>query len=234
MLISLSGVRGSGKDTIANHLVKEYGFKALSWADSLKDALSAIFGWDRAMLEGNNPQDRRKRSLPDEWWEKKLNWYNNPLYKEKHQRFTPLLAMTYVGTDIFRHYFDDNIWVNSLLKKIDNYPRKANIVVKDTRYPNEIESLKDKGAFFITSLRGEIKPYSLQASEVNILYRKGLISKKEREWRLRGIASLFNIHDSEISWQSYNESVLIPNDSDIKTLHIKVDEVLKTFIDREK
>ena len=51
-IISISGERGSGKDTIASILVDEYGFQKLAFADSVKDSLSVIFGWDRIMLEG--------------------------------------------------------------------------------------------------------------------------------------------------------------------------------------
>lgn len=47
MIISISGLIGSGKDTIADYLVITHGFRRESWAGALKDAVSVVFGWDR-------------------------------------------------------------------------------------------------------------------------------------------------------------------------------------------
>ena len=51
MILGVTGLIGSGKDTIADYLVTEHGFKRVSFAASLKDAVAAVFGWDREMLE---------------------------------------------------------------------------------------------------------------------------------------------------------------------------------------
>ena len=51
MIIGLVGFIGSGKGTIADLLVERHGFFKESFANSVKDACSLIFGWDRAMLE---------------------------------------------------------------------------------------------------------------------------------------------------------------------------------------
>ena len=50
MLVSVTGFIGSGKDTIADYLITEHGFKKESWAGSLKDAVSHIFNWERDLL----------------------------------------------------------------------------------------------------------------------------------------------------------------------------------------
>ena len=52
MLIGLVGLIGSGKDTVAERLVMNHNFRKDSFARSLKDAVSVIFGWDRQLLEG--------------------------------------------------------------------------------------------------------------------------------------------------------------------------------------
>ena len=58
MLIGLVGLIGSGKDTVAERLVTDHGFKRDSFAKSLKDAVGNIFGWDRLMLEGQTTESR--------------------------------------------------------------------------------------------------------------------------------------------------------------------------------
>ena len=47
MIIGICGFIGSGKDTIADYLVNFHEFRRESFASSLKDAVSAVFGWDR-------------------------------------------------------------------------------------------------------------------------------------------------------------------------------------------
>ena len=56
MIIGFVGLIGSGKDTCADILVSEGGYKRVSFATTLKDTVSAVFGWDREMLEGNSSE----------------------------------------------------------------------------------------------------------------------------------------------------------------------------------
>ena len=51
MIVGITGLIGSGKDTVANYLVTQHDFKRLSFASSVKDMLTAVFGWDRELLE---------------------------------------------------------------------------------------------------------------------------------------------------------------------------------------
>ena len=52
MIIGVCGLIGAGKDTIADYLVNIHEFRRDSFAATLKDAVAAVFGWDRDMLEG--------------------------------------------------------------------------------------------------------------------------------------------------------------------------------------
>ena len=42
-LIGICGFQGSGKDTFAQYLIDNYGFKILSFASTVKDVASIIF-----------------------------------------------------------------------------------------------------------------------------------------------------------------------------------------------
>ena len=72
MIVGLLGYIGSGKGTVSSVLVNEYGFRQDSFASTLKDACSAIFGWERHMLEGDTKESREWREQVDPWWEEKL------------------------------------------------------------------------------------------------------------------------------------------------------------------
>ena len=69
MIVGICGLIGSGKGTVADILV-EQGFTKVSFADKLKDGVATIFGWDRAMLEGDTNESREWREQVDEFWTK--------------------------------------------------------------------------------------------------------------------------------------------------------------------
>ena len=117
MIISVSGTIGSGKDTIADYLVTQHKFKRISFAASLKDAVSLIFGWDREMLEGTTKTSREWREQVDVWWAERLGI----------PHLTPRWALQYWGTEVARNGFHNDIWVASLENKQRN--TKDDIVI---------------------------------------------------------------------------------------------------------
>jgi hypothetical protein len=131
MIIGICGLIGSGKGTVADILVDQ-GFKKVSFADKLKDGVSTIFGWDRAMLEGDTDESRKWREQPDDFWT-----------NETKMEVTPRLVLQLFGTDCMRNGFDDGVWVSLLKKTILDNP--GNYVVPDVRFENEIAMLRDIG-----------------------------------------------------------------------------------------
>ncbi len=134
-IVSICGFQGSGKDTIANYLISEYGFVKISFAGAIKDIASIMFGWDRQRLEGLTKEDREWRETVDPWWEKQLNLPISPRY-----------IMQQFGTELFRRHFHPDIWVKVVEKKLTEY---ENIVITDCRFPNEIKMVKDNGGILV-------------------------------------------------------------------------------------
>lgn len=150
MIIGLVGKAGSGKDTVASYLISIYGFRKLSFASNLKDAVAVIFGWDRSKLEGISKEDREWRETPDPYWSKVLGY-----------DITPRYALRYIGTDMFR-VFNPNIWLDSCFKDID---LEQNYVITDCRFPNEADRIKSMGGILIKIKRNNIISNSEHASE---------------------------------------------------------------------
>ena len=139
MIIGVCGFIGSGKDTIADYLVNVHGFRRESFANTLKDAVAAVFGWDRVLLEGRTKEAREWREQVDPWWAERLNI----------PKLTPRWVLQYWGTEVCRKGFNDDIWIASLENKLRN--SKDNIVISDCRFPNEIASIFSKISRFIFS-----------------------------------------------------------------------------------
>ena len=131
MIIGICGLIGSGKGTVADILVDQ-GFTKVSFADKLKDGVSTIFGWDRAMLEGDTDESRQWREQPDDFW-----------CNETQMEVTPRLVLQLFGTDCMRDGFYDGVWVSLLKKTILDNP--GNYVVPDVRFENEIEMIRSIG-----------------------------------------------------------------------------------------
>ncbi len=131
-VIGIAGLIGSGKDTVGDMLVNNHGFRRVSYASTLKDAVAVIFGWDREMLEGKTSSARAEREVKDEWWSRKLG-----------MPITPRFVLQHIGTDVLRRHFHDDIWIASVERRISS--SKDDVVITDCRFWNEMDSVISLG-----------------------------------------------------------------------------------------
>ena len=169
MIIGLAGFKSSGKDTIADLLVLQYGFKKLSFASVLKDMLSIIFSWPRDKLEGLDEESREWREQPDEWWSKTLGI----------GLFTPRDALQIVGTDLFRDHLHEDIWVKVLERKL---LQNINYVISDCRFENEINMLIQHGGKIVHVYRNLPKWFDDYKNNTRIVYEASDLHCSEKEW----------------------------------------------------
>lgn len=209
MIIGVCGFIGSGKDTIADYLTNFHGFRRESFANTLKDAVAQVFGWDRTMLEGRTKQAREWREQVDPWWAERLNMPN----------LTPRWVLQYWGTEVCRKAFHDDIWIASLENKLRN--STDDIVISDCRFPNEIKSIKDAGGIIIWVKRGELPEWYDAAVSMN----RG--DKGNMTWAISKdqIAKL-GIHASETAWVGTKFDAVLSNDSSIDDLFAKVKDLV--------
>ena len=196
MIIGICGFIGSGKDTVADYLVNFHEFRRESFASTLKDAVAAVFGWDRTMLEGRTKEAREWREQVDPWWAAKLDM----------PTLTPRWVLQYWGTEVCRKAFHDDIWIASLENKLRN--SRDNIVISDCRFPNEIESLKRAGGNIIWVQRGALPDWYADAVSANQGSNVGLNAMKMRK-----------IHASEWAWLGSNFDVVVDNNGSIDDLY---------------
>ena len=209
MIIGITGLIGSGKDTVANYLTTFHGFKRESFAASLKDAVSNVFGWDRELLEGSTTYSREWREQIDPWWAERLDMPN----------LTPRWILQYWGTEVCRKSFHDDIWIASVENKLRN--TKDNIVISDCRFVNEIKSIKNAGGITIRVVRGPNPDWY----DAAISYNKGPDSNAL--WSI-GKTKLdkLKIHASEYSSVGLNYDHVVDNNGSIEDLYATIKSII--------
>jgi len=212
MIIGFVGFIGSGKDTAADYLVNFHEFRRDSFANTLKDAVSAVFGWDRVLLEGRTKEAREWREHVDEWWAKRLNM----------PHLTPRWILQYWGTEVCRQGFHDDVWIASLENKMRK--TKDNIVISDVRFPNEIKAIHNAGGIVIRIKRGEDPEWYQDAINVNS-------GKTNLNWTISKIKmEALKIHASETAWVGGNIDFTISNDGSIDELCSQIKNLVSNHL----
>lgn len=138
MIIGITGLAGSGKDTAADYLVARYGFEKISFATIMKRML-AVAG----LPEPSNRDDKEKlvEGFPFTW---------------RHAAQT-------IGTEWGRMCLEEDIWVKLTMNSLD--PDK-DYVVSDVRFDNEARAILVKGGINI-KLTGREVDLNTSASHVS-------------------------------------------------------------------
>jgi len=206
MIVGLVGFIGAGKGTVADLLVERHGFFKESYANSLKDACSIIFGWDREMLEGATPESRAWREQKDEWWSEKLG-----------KEFSPRLALQLMGTEAGRDVFHPDLWVHTVMRRCERAPWN-NYVIADVRFPNEINAIVNSGGKVIRVRRGEDPEWYALARECNTYNKQEIMRNAYPE-----------VHFSEWAWIGAHYDVVMDNNCSLDELTVRVDKLVDSL-----
>jgi hypothetical protein len=136
-IVLINGKAGSGKDTIAIYLKKNYNYTHLYYAYALKISLSTITGFP---IEYFTDPELKKQYLPYPW-----------------DKYTSRMLHQIVGTDLLRNQLDQDVWVKNVATKINRIIEdedsclvdygtsfrnsetpNINIVISDLRFDNEL------------------------------------------------------------------------------------------------
>ena len=126
-------------------LSKEPNVEVLSFAGPLKEICTDVLGLSGNQVYGT--EDDKNSST-------KYMWENMPVNVRdgyglnKSGAMTAREVMQVLGTDMFRTYFNNNIWVDCLVDKTDR--SKADVVlIDDLRFNSEAITLMQKGAMIM-------------------------------------------------------------------------------------
>jgi hypothetical protein len=208
MIIGICGFIGSGKDTVADYLTNFHEFRRESFANSLKDAVAQVFGWDRTMLEGRTKQAREWREQLDLWWSERLQM----------PELTPRWVLQHWGTEVCRHGFHDDIWIASLENKLRH--SEDDVVISDCRFPNEIAAIKRANGLVVRVVRGPEPEWYDSALAFNHGENKNMLWSTSRS-RLEKL----KIHASETAWVGTKFDAVLDNNGSLDDLYLQIQQL---------
>jgi hypothetical protein len=209
MIIGIVGFAGSGKGTVGDILVNDHDFTKLSFADAVKDATSAIFGWPRELLEGDTGNSRKFRETKDEFWSTRFGY-----------DFTPRIALQLMGTEAGRNVFHEDLWIHTMEKRIKHkqeWEFEDNFVIPDVRFPNEMTAIREMGGVIVRVVRGPEPEWFDTAFRHNV--------SGEHEMFIKYPA----VHLSEWAWIGQQFNYLISNNGTMVMLEADVKHMLRVM-----
>lgn len=120
-ILALCGRKQAGKDTVAEYLCTRYGYKHVKFAEPLKDAMTALFGFTRNQIEHD-------KEVCDEFW-----------------NISPRQAMQFFGVEVMQFEIQKllpemgrGFFVKRLLQKYEH----ERIVISDMRFVHEFKAIR--------------------------------------------------------------------------------------------
>jgi len=130
-IIAICGAKRSGKDVLAEHLVKRHKYERVAFANPLKQAVKALFNFNDEQVETDI------KDVVDEKWgitpRAALQFFGTEIMQEKIQELLP---------DIKRNFFANTL-KNYITERCDadTDGQKTSFVISDMRFLHEYEML---------------------------------------------------------------------------------------------
>ena len=233
MLIGIVGLKRSGKDTVANYLIKNYNFAKISAAEPIKDIARIIFPhWDESIIETNKKDEI-----------------------EPITGIIPRDLFKWIGTDIFQFSIYDkfpqlqnyipprNMWVNIMeqkYKKLINEDK--NVIVPDIRFVHEAEFIIRNNGKLIYLDKFDINENSNLDYQLNeLIFNNNYFNTKNNEnYNKHNIETINNKNNKnnkdnkDNKYKKYNENekmkwidYTISNKNTIHDLYKECDKLIK-------
>lgn len=154
MIIGLFGYAGSGKTTVAQHLVKKHKFKQVNFKDALVEEMKVNFpDLLKEIAYNTDLLNQYETGVGESMTIKELFEQKPPVMRALMQNY---------GTDV-RRKGNENYWVKKWVKATKGL--RSNIVTDDVRFYNELSALTEKDAIFIRVKRDDITKAGSHVSE---------------------------------------------------------------------
>jgi len=192
MIIGLTGKAGCGKDTAAEHLLKNHNFQRVGFADALRQGLLDLDPIVFPDIQYYVPLDKNEQQTRNGWYEpwrlsdalrlfgswddlKRPCPENEPCRFCKRYGDIPLSIhdetrrlMQNFGTEVMRSMVP-TFWVDRVADQVQQADAaNRNVVITDVRYDNEAEAIRDWGGLVVEIIRPGAAPVRCHASEAGL------------------------------------------------------------------
>jgi hypothetical protein len=178
MIIGLGGYAQTGKDTVADHLVHNYGFVRVAFADPIREALYKL---NPKIRLGESSGVSLSHAVDNMGWEEVKQLSTDA--RELLQR---------LGTEVGREMFGNDFWVNQAMLRAKEH---QNVVISDVRYINEANAVKNAGGYVWRINKLGVNAINQHESEKNL----DDYSFDSHLWNNGSFEELYDLVDSYIA-----------------------------------
>jgi hypothetical protein len=228
MITAFSGFKQSGKDSSVNFLVEKYGFKRVSFADPLKDAVAKSFYIPRAWLDDTSYKEKPLLQYPTPAADEFTKMISQFMTREFRTAdgYLPEAADMRVKDGVLQTFIDG--WENlyhtprSLAILMGSSMRAGDTAFWVKKAIDQIEEYKKQGIknFAISDLR-----YQSEAKQLKEAFDKDLTTI-----RINRFDSSPSADPSELDLVGYQHDFTVTNKGTKEELFSKIDEILNTLV----
>jgi hypothetical protein len=147
MILGLTGVRGSGKDTLADYLVERYDFKKIAFADPIREKVKFLL-----QLKTDKEYDTIKRAQL--FWDKDHDLFRYDAIRPRYDALDGRHLVREIGMLMLS--YDKNQFTNYVTTEISRNVSKFHYVVTDLRMEHEHDCLKRLDAYIVKINTGKV------------------------------------------------------------------------------
>ncbi len=173
-LIGVVGKKRSGKDTIADYLIKNNGYQRYSFADPIKRGIMEMFGFTEVQMWGSTED---KETVDQRWGispRRMLQIVGTELFQfdiQKHLNEGEFPVGRAVWVERFKLWYQDEKeshireFLSAKKAGIINGEPEFNIVIADLRFPHEAKAIREMGGEIWRVDRPSLISEDMHASE---------------------------------------------------------------------
>jgi Ni2+-binding GTPase involved in maturation of urease and hydrogenase len=186
-LVGLGGLKGSGKDTLGQHLVDSINEKGerfairIGLADNLKRYCVDEYGMDMDICHADN--HTKNTTLSPVLWENMPTGIQHKYLNSRADdiKLTYREALQIIGTDLGRDEFGEDIWLERFTQAVNTITsdKPITVVITDVRFDNEAKFVMNNGGH-VVRIMSDQKPNDHHVTEMGITHYNYEVEGKGR------------------------------------------------------
>lgn len=223
IIVGVMGNAGSGKDTLADYLVKNHGFVKMSLADEMKRICKRVYDFTDEQLWGPS----EKRNTMDLRYDRAISEIN---YEYPLSYLTPRMALQVLGTEWGRRCYL-NTWVNFTLRDA------SRLLMDDRLFYTQQEGLQrlTVAPYVAPAVRGVVIPDCRFKNEIEAVHQfKGFVIRIKRD--VKELTSGVFLHASEEEQKTIPDSAVdyvVTNNSSYEAFYTNIDSIMANIVPPE-